>query len=71
MIVGSNHGIEPALCHHVSFCWSAVKLNDAPKENTYHWAIPPLDKRAPHGGVLGWVAYEHQMFSQLVISLVH
>ena len=36
---------------------------DAPKENTHHWAIPPLDKRAPHGGVLGWVAYKHQIFS--------
>ena len=58
-----ERGIEPGLCYHVGYLL-LDGCADAPKENTYHWAIPPLDKRAPHGGVLGWVAYKHQTFSQ-------
>ena len=55
-----KRGIEPGLCYHAG-------LLMRPKENTYHWAIPPLDKRAPHGGVLGWVAYKH-IFSHIPSS---
>ena len=65
-IVGLERGMEPT-----TFCLpcgifelSAVELMGTQKEHP-PLGHPPLDKRAPHGGVLEWAARKSQTFSQV------